>query len=153
MHRWRAKVSGLGAVPREELRPLVRAWGAVRVEPADSWYGPENGKGERWRWSPGRSELRIRNETGGPLRVAVRGQASALDERTLRVLLGDALVWSGAIERKPMTMTFGFVAPEGVSVLRFESDKGWLMDGTDPRKFSFRVFNLEFVVTPSDGPR
>jgi len=127
--------------------------GAVRVEPADSWYGPEDSKGERWRWSAGRSELRIRNDSGGALRVAVRGQAAALDERTLRVLAGDTLVWSGTIGRKLSTLSFGLVVPEGVAVLRFESDKGWLMEGEDPRKFSFRIADLEVVVTPSDGPR
>jgi hypothetical protein len=25
--------------------------------------------------------------------------------------------------------------------------------GGDPRQLSFSIFNLEFVVTPSDGPR
>jgi Kdo2-lipid IVA lauroyltransferase/acyltransferase len=37
MHRWRAKVAGLPAMPREELRPLVRALRQGRIV----WYGPD----------------------------------------------------------------------------------------------------------------
>ncbi|MCX6954022.1 MAG: hypothetical protein NTV51_17880, partial [Verrucomicrobia bacterium] len=126
---------------------------AVGVEPAKDWYGPESDSNERWRWSSGRSTLRIRNGAGGPLNVTVRGRAAALDERKLRVLGGDAMVWSGVIERKPRTFTFGLVVPEGGTTIRFESDKAWVTTITDTRRFSFKISDLEVVVTPPTRTR
>jgi hypothetical protein len=137
------------------LRGESEVVGAVHVEPGANWYGPETGKGESWRWSSGHSEVGIRNASGGPLKVTVRGgAASPLDERTLRIFVGDAMVWSGSIEKKKLsTFAFGCVVPEGRSVVRFECEKGWLLAGSDTRRLSFKIVDLEVVVTPSDGPR
>jgi hypothetical protein len=135
--------------------------GAVRVELGGGWSGPENFNGDHWRWSAGKSEVRIRNAAGGPLKLAVTGYAAALDKRTLRVLAGggkdgrenEAMLWSGDVAEKKIPFRLGLIVPEGETTLRFESDKPGRQVGTDPRKLSFNVFNLEFVVTPSDGPR
>lgn len=127
--------------------------GAVRVEAGKDWYGPESTRSERWRWSEGRSTLRIRNQAAGPLKVTVRGRAAALDERTVRILHGEELVWSGEVSRKPANFAFGIVVPENGAELRFESDKGWVTTETDTRQFSFKISDLEVVVTPSNRPR
>jgi glutathionylspermidine synthase len=38
------------------------------------------------------------------------------------------------------------------AIAEFVSDKPGRKVGSDPRQLSFSIFNLEFVVTPSDGP-
>jgi hypothetical protein len=127
--------------------------GAVRVELAGGWSGPENFNGDSWRWSSGRSQLRVRNASAGPLAVVVSGRVAALDGRTLRIFAGEAMVWSGELTEKKTSFRFGLVMPEEGMTLRFESDKPARKAGTDPRELAFNIFNLEFVVTPSDGPR
>ena len=127
--------------------------GAVRVELAGGWSGPENFNSDSWRWSSGRSQLRVRNASAGPLAVAVSGRVAALDTRTLRIFAGEAMVWSGELTEKKRAFRFGLVMPEEGMTLRFESDKPARKAGTDPRELAFNIFNLEFVVTPSDGPR
>jgi hypothetical protein len=124
--------------------------GAVRVEIGAGWYGPESYKSESWRWSSGKSELRLKNASAGPLEAVVRGRVAALDGRALRIFLGDALVWSGDIGERQAPFKFGCIVPEGGAVLRFVSDKEGRKVGTDPRKLSFNIFDLEVVVKPSD---
>lgn len=126
---------------------------AVRVELKGGWSGPENFNGDRWRWSEGDSQLQLRNDAGGPLALVVRGNVAALDARTLRIFAGEALVWSGEVSEKKASFKFGCMLPESGVGLRFVSDKAGRKVGSDPRQLSFSIFNLEFVVTPSDGPR
>ena len=143
------------APPAQEFYQLAgesAVVGAVRVELQGGWSGPENFHGDRWRWSGGDSQLRLRNEAGGPLAVVVRGNISALDARTVRIFAGEAMVWSGEVGEKKASFKFGCVLPESGVGLRFVSDKPGRKVGSDPRQLSFSVFNLEFVVTPSDGP-
>ena len=127
--------------------------GAVRVEMAGGWYGPETYGSESWRWSSGESALRIRNATGGPLAITVRGRVAALNARGLRIFVGDAMVWSGEIGERQVAFKFGGVVPEGGAPVRFVSDKAGSKVGTDPRKLSFNIFDLEVVVAPADGQR
>ena len=143
------------APPAQEFYQLAgesAVVGAVRVELQGGWSGPENFHGDRWRWSGGDSQLRLRNEAGGPLTLVVRGNVAALDARTLRIFAGEALVWSGEVGEKKASFKFGCVLPESGVGLRLVSDKPGRKVGSDPRQLSFSVFNLEFVVTPSDGP-
>jgi hypothetical protein len=125
--------------------------GAVRVEVGSGWYGAESFKDETWRWSSGKSELRLRNASGGPLATVVRGRVAALDGRSLRIFLGDAMVWSGEIGEKQVPFKFGCTVPDGGAVLRFVADKAGRKVGTDPRMLSFNIFDLEVVVRPADG--
>lgn len=127
--------------------------GAVRVERTGGWYGPENYGRDRWRWSSGQAELAIRNASGGPLSVVVRGRVAAPDQRNLRIFAGEAMVWSGSIGDKQTSFQFGKVVPEAGAVLRFVSDKKGRMIGTDPRALAFCVFNLEIVVAPAAPQR
>ena len=125
--------------------------GAVRVEVGSGWYGAESFKDETWRWSSGKSELRLRNASGGPLATVVRGRVAALDARSVRIFLGDAMVWSGEIGEKQVAFKFGCTVPEGGALLRFVADKVGRKVGTDPRMLSFNIFDLEVVVQPADG--
>jgi hypothetical protein len=125
--------------------------GAVRVEVGSGWYGPESHKDETWRWSSGKSELRLRNASGSPLATVVRGRVAALDARSLRIFLGDAMLWSGEIGEKQVPIRFGCTVPDGGAVLRFVADRPGRKVGTDPRVLSFNIFDLEVVVQPSDG--
>ncbi|MBM3853800.1 MAG: hypothetical protein FJ399_11695 [Verrucomicrobia bacterium] len=127
--------------------------GAVRVEPADGWYGPENHGRDRWRWSAGQAELVIRNASGGPLSVVVRGRAAAPDQRNLRIFAAEAMVWSGTIGERQTAFQFGKVVPEEGAVLRFISDRKGRMIDTDPRELAFCVFNLEIVVASAAPQR
>jgi hypothetical protein len=124
--------------------------GAVRVQPAGGWYGPESDKGGSWRWSNGRSELRVHNASAGPVALAVRGRVSAHEESTLRIFAGEEMIWSGEMSEKLRRFQFGAKVPDGGVTLRFESDKPGRPRGTDPRKMAFSISNLEIVVTPAN---
>jgi hypothetical protein len=122
---------------------------AVRVVPAQGWHGPERHLKERWRWSSGDAELKLINETGQPVRAAVRGKASAVTAaRQLRVLEGEKLLWGDTVGSDPMTFRFGLVLPPGETVLRFVNDRPGEKVGTDPRDLAIRVANLEIFVSP-----
>ena len=125
----------------------------VKVEAMGGWYGPETFKNESLRWSSGQSELRIRNASGAPVSVVVRGRAAGLDARTLRIFAGEAMVWSGEIGEKQSAFQFGCAVPAEGAVLRFVSDKAGRATSTDTRKLSFNIFDLEIVVKSADGQR
>ncbi len=124
--------------------------GAVQIEPVSGWYGPESTRQDAWRWSNGKSELRIRNASGGPLALAVQGRVSAQDAGKLRVFVGDAMIWAGDVGEKQTGVRFGVTVPEGVAVLRFETDKPGRPTLTDARKLAFSLSNLEIVATPAN---
>ena len=85
----------------------------------------------------------------------MRGVASsAHDERRLRISVGEAMLWSGRLaDEKPAEFRFGFVAPPGETLLRFQSDQPPRKLGADPRPLAFKIKNLEIVVHPADDPR
>ncbi|MSU23369.1 MAG: hypothetical protein EXS32_06035 [Opitutus sp.] len=141
--------------PREFFQILgPRATTAtVTVEPAGGWYGPEGLEAVHWRWSSGESVLRLSNRSSGPLAVVLRGRANALDRRTLRIFADEAMVWSGALAPTPTEFQLGFVAPPGERLIRFSAAKAPTVVGTDPRKLSFSIYNLEVVVKPAAGQR
>ena len=127
---------------------------AVRVVPSPGWHGPERHLKERWRWSSGDAELKFLNETGGSVRIAVRGKASAVTAaRQLRVLEGEKLLWGDTVVSDPRTFRFGFVLPPGETVLRFVNDRPGEKVGTDPRDLAIRVANLEIFVSPPGASR
>jgi hypothetical protein len=123
---------------------------AVQVIPAQGWHGPELDAKHRWRWTSGRAELKLVNQSGGPLRVTMRGEASSVEgSRSLRVSLGERLLWGGTIEsRQAVALRFGFVLPPGETVLIFSTDRPGRKMGGDPRELSFQVADLEIVVAP-----
>jgi hypothetical protein len=127
--------------------------GAVRVEPASGWYGPETANGTTWRWSMGKAELRVFNAAGGPLSVVIHGRVAAPVETEVRISEGNEMIWAGAVSPKQLPFQFGRVIPEGMTVLRFESENNGKPIGTDQRKLAFNIFDLEVVVAPPPKPR
>ena len=133
----------------------------VQVEPGRDWYGPENHNELRWRWSSGQSEVRLRNRSGGPLAVVLRGRVAVLTERKVRIFTGpstgprtdDAMQWSEDVATNPMAFQFGFMLPPGETTVRFVSDRPGRSAGDDTRKLSFSIYNLEVVVKPPTGQR
>jgi hypothetical protein len=132
------------------LRGAEEVRAAVRVVPARGWHGPERHAKNHWRWSSGAAELRLHNESGGPLRVTVAGQASSVDGvRAVRIAVGERLLWGDRVgARGPTEFRFGLSLPPGETVLRFTSDQGPQKIGTDPRALAFQVANLEITVAP-----
>jgi hypothetical protein len=126
----------------------VRA--AVRVVPAKGWHGPEQHGKHHWRWTSGAAELRLVNDSGGALRVTVRGQVSSVEgERRVRVQVGERLLWGGTVGARPDGgLRFGLALPPGDTVLTFTSDRPAQKMGTDPRELAFQIANLEITVEP-----
>lgn len=120
---------------------------AVRVVAATGWHGPERHLERRWRWSADRSELRVINESSRSLLVALHGSASAaVEPRTVRVSLGERMIWSGEVGLAPRELRFGFTAPPGETVLVFTSNLPATKVGSDPRELAFMVANVEISV-------
>lgn len=136
---------------RVEVQPGVA--GTIHIAPGKGWYGPEEGEGHRWRWASGESTVRIQNGSNAPVALRIHGRLAAPDERRIRVLAGEALVWSGQAVIKATEFRFGFTAPPGETMVRFTSEKPPRNVGTDPRKLSFNVSNMEIVVGPVKGSR
>ena len=127
---------------------------AVRVVPTRGWHGPERRLEHHWRWCAGRGELRISNDSGGPLRLTVHGLVSSADtDRIVRVLLADRLLWGDTVGQGFSALRFGLTLPPGDSVLVFTTDRPAQKIGTDPRDLAFQVANLEIVVQPASGQR
>ncbi len=126
----------------------------VRVVPSSGWNGPERHLKERWRWSTGDAEVTLQNRSAEPLRIAVRGWASAVTEpRSLRVSVDGRLLWGETVTGDPVVLRFGITLPPGETVVRFVTDRPGEKVGTDPRALAFRVSNLEIGVAPAPATR
>ncbi|WP_414663884.1 hypothetical protein [Horticoccus sp. 23ND18S-11] len=135
-----------------ELRGEATARGAVRVLPASGWHGPERHLQQHWRWSTGRAELRLTNSSDAPLQLAVRATASSAGGmRSVRVSLGERLLWGDTVGEGAAPLRFGLTLPPGVTTLVFSTDKPAEKVGTDPRALAFQIANLEIVVQRKTG--
>jgi hypothetical protein len=136
--------------PQDFYRVRGDAAGAVQLSAKRGWYGAERHLDRRWRWSSGESELRLNNTSGRALRVTLQARASAAGEnRSVRVLQGERLLWGERVGADPVPVRFGFELPPGETVLRVVSDKPAEKVGTDPRPLAFRIDNLEIVLGPA----
>ncbi|MFZ9747092.1 MAG: hypothetical protein ACO3G4_10720 [Opitutaceae bacterium] len=124
--------------------------GAVQVRPGPGWHGPETLDGHRWRWSAGRAEVRVRNESAGEIQLSFRAQAHPAEgERSLRVTLGERLLWGGPLAARGGTeVRFGIPVPPGESILVFSTDRPAQRMGTDPRPLAFRLSDVQLVAVP-----
>jgi hypothetical protein len=136
------------------IRGDVALRSAVRIIPAGGWHGPERHLEQRWRWSRGRAELRVRNEGTEPLLMTVRGQAfSAETIRAVRVSVGEKMLWGDTVGPGPAQIRFGLPLPPGETVLVFTTDQPAQKVGTDPRDLAFQIANLEIVLERATVPR
>ena len=124
--------------------------GSVHARPGAGWHGPETLEGHRWRWTAGRAELRVRNDSAGEIRLSFRAQAHPVEgERALRVTLGERLLWGGPLAVRGATeVRFGTALPPGESILVFSTDLPAQRKGTDPRALAFRLSDVELLATP-----
>lgn len=130
------------------VRGESAARAAFRVQVGAGWHGPERHVDQRWRWSSGRSELRLVNTSAAPLRVVLQARVSAADEaRSVRVSAGENLLWADRVTDRLVDLRCGLDLPPGETVLVFSTDKPAAKIGTDPRELAFRVMNLTIVVT------
>ena len=137
-----------------QLTGEPKAVAAVQVARTTGWYGVEEYAGLRWRWSAGDAVLGLRNGSGRPLQVIIRGRAaSALDRRQLVIRAAGVQVWSGTLADQVVPFQCGFVAPAGESLISFTTDQAPHAVGADTRRMAFKVFNLEVVVQPMTGQR
>jgi hypothetical protein len=126
----------------------------LQVGTDGGWHAPEQHLEHRWRWSTERSQLRLTNTGAGAFRITVHARASAVGEpRSLRVSVGEKLLWGETIDSTPVEMRFGLTLPVGETVLVFATDRPAEKAGTDPRALAFQVANLEIVVEPPAGQR
>jgi hypothetical protein len=126
----------------------------VGVVPAGGWHGPERHQNQHWRWSRGDAELRITNKSPAPINMTLRGQAtSAGAMRSLRVMVGNRLLWGDMVGESAVEIRLGVTLPPGESILTFTTDQPAQKVGTDPRDLAFQVANLEIVLEPGNVPR
>lgn len=126
---------------------------SVRVVP-EGWHGPERHLQQQWRWSAGQSRVKFLNQGSVPVNVALRGYTSSVDGiRSVRISVGEKLVWGDNVGQGQAEFRFGLVLPPGETVLHFTSDAPSRRVGTDPRELAFQVSNLEVVVTPTRASR
>jgi hypothetical protein len=130
-----------------ELRGESALRAAVQVKATTGWHGPERHLEHHWRWSSGRSELRLTNTAGRPLRLVMRGQVLAAGAmRSVRVTNGDEILWADTVGQGPADLRLSVVLPPGETTLVFWTDKPAERIGTDPRDLAFQVANLDIVV-------
>lgn len=124
--------------------------GAVQVRPGPGWHGPEALDGHRWRWTAGRAELRVSNDSAGAIQLSFRAQAHPAEgERSLRVTLGERLLWGGPLAVRGATeVRFGATLPPGESILVFSTDRPAQRMGSDPRALAFRLSDVELLAAP-----
>ncbi len=138
--------------PPHEFYTVRGAQTAVTVAPVKgTWHGPERHLEQHWRWSAGKSELRLTNTAGVPVQAALRGRANAVEgERRVRIAVGERLLWGEVLSgRAPVEFRCGLTLPPGETVIVFASDRPAQRVGTDPRDLAFQISNLEIVVTPA----
>ena len=138
-----------------ELRGDRALRAAVSVTPSSGWHGPERHLQNHWRWAKGRAEVRLANRSSQPLLIAINGTVNpAADTRTLRVLEGEKMLWSGELDPDgAVRLSFGFTLPPGETVLAFTTDRPAQKVGTDPRDLAFMVANLEIAVRAAAAQR
>lgn len=130
------------------------AQSAVRVIPAAGWYGAERNLHDRWRWTAGRAELKLRNESTEPLLATIRAEATSGEgNRGVRVLADGKMLWGDNVGLGATEVRFGLPLPPGETVLVFVSDRPGQRVSSDPRDLAFQITNLDIVVKPAPRQR
>lgn len=127
---------------------------AVQVKALKGWHGPERHLEHHWRWASGRAEVRITNAAERPVAVTVRGQVLSVgDLRSIRVAVGEKLLWGETVGQGAAPLRFGLTVPPGETILVFSTDRPAQKVGTDPRDLAFQVANLEIILAPAGASR
>jgi hypothetical protein len=111
-----------------------------------NWWKPEKSRWDYFRWSMGDSSVALRNPQPFAVVADVTFKVRAVDARSAIVMLGDKVVWQGALkpaEVRPVTLS-GLVLEPGDTVLLFRSDRPAAFPGNDDRRrLTFMVRDLE----------
>jgi hypothetical protein len=127
---------------------------AVRVIPGAGWHGPERYLRDRWRWTAGRAELTLRNESGEPVLATIRAEATSVEGiRQIRVLTDGRLLWGDHVGLGSAEIRFGLTLPPGETVLVFVTDRPGQRVRGDPRDLAFQIANLDIVLKPARRQR
>lgn len=127
---------------------------AVRVIASEGWHGPERHLQQQWRWSSGPAKVRFVNEATIPVSVIVRGFTSSADDlRSVRLIVGERLLWGDTVGKGQAEFRFGLTLPPGETELTITTDRPAGRVGSDPRDLAFQVSNLEIVVSPARTAR
>jgi len=126
---------------------------AVKVSPADGWYGAENLGRDRWRWTAGDAALRVDNAAGTAVRFEMRGSLRAVERQRVTIAAGGRDVWSGEVGGERSGFEFELVLPPGESRLEFRPGVPARRVGEDPRRLGVCVFNLEIGIEPVSLPK
>lgn len=132
---------------------------AITVEFGDAWYQPEKSRFEYWRWSRGPATVRIRNPQPFPVEVNLHFSLRSLDQRTVRVVEGGTVRWTGRVGRNGTAVEIPHVRlMPGDNRWQFESNKPSIVpEGDDVRPVAFNLRNLVIeavrpLATPSPPP-
>ena len=127
----------------------------ISISYDDSWYQAERSRFEYWRWSPGNAEIEIFNPRSEPVYADVQFTLRVADERTIRLLEGDVVVWEGMIS--PGTgnevAISGHPYAPGATGWRFETDRPPITpDGEDLRPIAFNLRDLKLTIVRPPSP-
>lgn len=134
---------------RTELAVNPDTGRGISITYDDSWYQAERSRFEYWRWSPGDAEIEIFNPRSEPIYADVRFTLRVADERTVRLLEGDVVVWEGLIKPGPGNEVEipGHSYPPGATRWRFETDHPPITpDGEDLRPITFNLRDLKLKI-------
>ena len=129
-----------------EVAAARMSGGVLSVTAESGWFGPETHGRDTWRWSGGRGALRLHVDTSstttrGSLHFALR----ALGARTVRVTLGDRVVWEGRVEERSVRVRLeNLPLSNGTVTLVFSSPEPAVPEATTPgaRTLAFALYNL-----------
>jgi hypothetical protein len=137
---------------QELARVRLAGGGTLTATAGDGWYGMELNAKHRWLWSQGMSTFVLHPEDTGNRRDGTFGfkfGVRSLDRRTLKIFLGDELIWEGVSE-----MRLRYFEVEGVPLsaaaagLRFVSEPPGIFEADIPnaRRLSFGIY--DFALKP-----
>lgn len=125
------------------------------VRLGSGWYEPERDRGSHWCWSAGgAATVTVLNPHAGAVDARLRVRGNALQERKLRLSVGDALAWEGQVPHEPEPLfDIALHLPPGTTTLRFETPGEPGHVPGDKRPFGFAVYGLQIQpVRPSAQP-
>jgi hypothetical protein len=143
----------LSLQPKDRELASLRLGGGLKLvsTPNEGWFGVEKNAQHEWLWSQGVSTLHLHREgQGTPQRktFGLRFGLRSLDHRSLKILLGDRLIWEGHSDIPLRTIEVQDLAvPEATTSLLFISEAPGVPEADTPeaRSLTFAIYDLELV--------
>lgn len=127
-----------------------RASWFVDVDFGANWFEAERFGRATWRWSAARPVISIRNPHAAPMRMRLRLDWRAEEERELIVAWRGAEIWRGRVQKNRTVFDVGtFVLPPGENALTFDSPQpATPAPPGDPRSLLVALFGLTLELEP-----